>query len=181
MKVISSFDDVRNILGEPNPRAKKKIYPYLNERMKDFVQLSPMVMISTVDSEGYPTISPKGEQAGFVRITDNNTILIPEFRGNNLAFSLANIVNKNKIALFFMVPRTSETLRVHGKCRLLVDEDICQSITSETQNALLFLEVDVENAYFHCGKAFLRSQLWSTDTWQEEMKISLGQEVAQNV
>jgi len=181
MKVINTVESIREVLGEPNTLASKKIYTYLNEQMKAFIQFSPMVLISTVDSDGYPTISPKGEQAGFVRVTEDNKLLIPELRGNKLAFSLSNLVNQNKIALFFMVPGTSETLRVHGKCRLLVSDEICQSLASDSHNALLVLEIEVDNAYFHCGKAFLRSRLWLPDTWQEKMNISLGKEISQNV
>ncbi|NQZ89520.1 MAG: pyridoxamine 5'-phosphate oxidase family protein [Colwellia sp.] len=181
MKVLSTFEEVREIVGEPNPVASKKIYSFLNDRMTNFISLSPIMMLSTVDSDGFPTISPKGDEAGFVKVLDNNTLLIPELRGNKLAFSLSNIVQQNKVALIFLVPGTVESLRVHGTCRLLKGNEICKSLASKSHQALLVMEVKVTNAYFHCGKAFLRSKTWQPDSWSEKLKISFGQEIAGNL
>lgn len=181
MKVLSTFEEVREVVGEPNPVASKKIYSFLNDRMTNFVSLSPIMMFSTVDSDGFPTISPKGDEAGFVKVLDNNTLLIPELRGNKLAFSLSNIVQQNKVALIFLVPGTVESLRVHGTCRLLKGNEICKSLASKSHQALLVMEVKVTNAYFHCGKAFLRSKTWQPDSWSEKLKISFGQEIAGNL
>ena len=181
MKVLSTFEEVREIVGEPNPVASKKIYSFLNDRMTNFISLSPIMMLSTVDSDGFPTISPKGDEAGFVKVLDNNTLLIPELRGNKLAFSLSNIVQQNKVALIFLVPGTVESLRVHGTCRLLKGNEICKSLASKSHQALLVMEVKVTNAYFHCGKAFLRSKTWQPDSWSEKLKISFGQEIADNI
>jgi len=181
MQELEKFDQVREILGEANPMARKKIYTHLNSSMQGFIASSPLVMVSTVDADGFPTISPKGDEAGFVRITDEGRLLIPELRGNKLAFSLANIVNKSKVALFFLVPGTSETLRVHGTCRLLSGDEISRSLASKTQQALLAIEVQVASAYFHCGKALLRSHLWQPEHWPQAVHISLGQQVADNL
>ena len=180
MEVLSTFEEIREVIGEPNPVASKKIYSFLNDRMTNFVSSSPIMMLSTVDSDGFPTISPKGDQAGFVKILDNNTLLIPELRGNKLAVSLSNIVQQNKVALIFLVPGTVESLRVHGTCRLLKGNEICKSLASNSHQALLVMEVKVTNAYFHCGKAFLRSKTWQQDSWSEKLKISFGQEIADN-
>jgi PPOX class probable FMN-dependent enzyme len=181
MEILSTFEEVREIVGEPNPVANKKIYSSLNDRMTNFISLSPVMMLSTVDSDGFPTISPKGDEAGFVKVLDNKTLLIPELRGNKLAFSLSNIVNQNKVALIFLVPGTVESLRVHGTCRLIKGNEICKSLASKSHQALLVMEVKVANAYFHCGKAFLRSKTWQPDSWSEKLKISFGQEIAENI
>lgn len=181
MEILSTFEEVREIVGEPNPVANKKIYSSLNDRMTNFISLSPIMMLSTVDSDGFPTISPKGDEAGFVKVLDNKTLLIPELRGNKLAFSLSNIVNQNKVALIFLVPGTVESLRVHGTCRLIKGNEICKSLASKSHQALLVMEVKVANAYFHCGKAFLRSKTWQPDSWPEKLKISFGQEIAENI
>ncbi|MFT5757264.1 MAG: PPOX class probable FMN-dependent enzyme [Alteromonadaceae bacterium] len=180
MDELKSFAEVRQTIGEPNPAARKKIYSYLNEHMNHFISSSPLMMLSTVDSDGFPTISPKGDEAGFVQVVDQNTLLIPESRGNKLAFSLANIIEQNKVALIFLVPGTVESLRIHGTCRLLKGEQICRSLASKSHNALLVMEVKVSNAYFHCGKAFLRSKTWQPESWSEKIKISFGQEIANN-
>ncbi|USD43092.1 pyridoxamine 5'-phosphate oxidase family protein [Vibrio sp. SCSIO 43135] len=180
MKELSSVEEIREIIGEPNPLAAKKIYASLNNRMQEFIKTSPLVMLSTLDELGFPTISPKGDQAGFVKVRDDQTLLLPELRGNKLAFSLQNIVSSNnKVGLIFLRPGTMETLRVHGNCTL-VEGDICHQVSGTTHNALLVWEISVKNAYFHCGKPFLRSKVWDQSTYLEPMKISFGQEIAGN-
>ncbi|CAI9912100.1 TPA: pyridoxamine 5'-phosphate oxidase family protein [Pseudomonas aeruginosa] len=181
MEELNNIEDIREVVGEPNPVASKKIYSFLNDRMTNFISSSPIMMLSTVDSDGFPTISPKGDEAGFVRVSDKNTLLIPELRGNKLAFSLENIVQQNKVALIFLVPGTVESLRVHGTCRLFKGDEICKSLASKSHNALLVMEVKVTKAYFHCGKAFLRSKTWQPNTWKDNIKISFGQEIADNI
>lgn len=177
---INSQQKLREIIGSANPIASKKIYTFLNQRMLDFIGKSPLMILSTVDQVGFPTISPKGDKAGFVKIDKQGRLLIPELRGNKLAFSLTNILQQPQVALFFMVPGSLETLRIHGKCRLLSGELICKKLASDSHNALLVLEVSVKNAYFHCAKALLRSQLWESSTWPDPIKISFGKEIAEN-
>ncbi|MFO6423441.1 pyridoxamine 5'-phosphate oxidase family protein [Motilimonas sp. KMU-193] len=148
--------------------------------MQAFISTSPLVMLSTVDDMGFPTISPKGDEAGFVKVRDDQTLLIPELRGNKLAFSLQNIVStNNKVGLIFLRPGTVETLRVHGRCKL-VTGDICEAVKGVTHRALMVLEIKVDSAYFHCGKAFLRSKVWDSQTHLPPMKISFGTEIAEN-
>lgn len=180
MNEISSVKGIRELVGEPNPNASKKIYTSLNQRMQQFIATSPLVMLSTVDEFGFPTISPKGDKAGFVKIKDENTLLLPELRGNKLVYSLQNIVTTNdKVGLIFMRPGTIETLRVHGQCSLL-EGDICDEVSGATHRALLVLSISVVNAYFHCGKAFLRSQAWDESSHLPPMKISFGKEISEN-
>ncbi|MCE2570368.1 MSMEG_1061 family FMN-dependent PPOX-type flavoprotein [Motilimonas eburnea] len=177
---LASFDQVRDVLGEPNPLAAKKIYDKLNPRMQAFISTSPLVMLSTVDEMGFPTISPKGDEAGFVKVCDEYTLLLPELRGNNLAFSMQNILTtNNKVGLIFLRPGTMETLRVHGCCRLRNTEP-SDEVAGVTHRALMVLEIAVDSAYFHCGKAFLRSKIWDVNTYLAPMKISFGTEIAEN-
>jgi PPOX class probable FMN-dependent enzyme len=177
---VKTERQLREIIGFPNPMASKKIYPFLNQRMLEFIGKSPLMMLSTIDQQGFPIISPKGDKPGFVQIDKKGRLLIPELRGNKLAFSLTNILKNPTVSLFFMVPGSLETLRIHGKCRLISDELLCKKLASNSHSALLVLEVSVENAYFHCAKALLRSQLWESKTWPDPIKISFGKEIAEN-
>ena len=180
MQEITSEAQLRAIIGATNPMTEKKIYSFLNERMTDFIAKSPLMMISTVDQDGVPTISPKGDKPGFVHINNQGRILIPELRGNKMAVSLTNILKHPEVALFFLVPGSLETLRVHGECRLLTSEMLCKKLASYSHNALLVVEVTVNKAYFHCGKSLLRSQLWESATWPDPIRISFGKEIAEN-
>lgn len=181
MSSISTAEQVKQIIGEPLPVSIKKIYDHLNPRMVEFINASPLLILSTIDEHGFPTASPKGDHAGFVKVSSINELLIPERKGNRLAFSLRNIVNNPKVALLFMVPGTTESLRIHGTCELINNAQINDELASPTQKALLALKVTVSNAYFHCGKALLRSQTWQPETWREKIKVSFGTEIAENL
>lgn len=177
MSQILEFESIRAVLGQPNPSIGRKIKPQLNARMCEFVERSPLLMVATMDEHGFPTVSPKGDDPGFVKIVDANTLLIPERKGNRLAFSFRHMLAHPKVGLIFIVPGTSETLRIHGQCRILNDPAMCAELSSATQKALLVTEVKVESCYFHCGKAFLRSGAWNPDAWTEPMSISFGEEM----
>ena len=177
---INELDQIRDILGEPSPNASGKIYDHLNDRMLTFIAHSPLVMVSTVDADGFPSISPKGDDPGFVKAENAQQLLIPERKGNKLAFAFQNILAGSKVGLLFMVPGTTEVLRVHGTPTLVHDADLNRELTSKTQPALLVMRLQVANAYFHCGKALIRSGIWNPDTPKQPVKVSFGQEIAEN-
>lgn len=175
---IQSLDQIRQILGAPNPILKNKIYPALNPQMRTFIQASSFILIATVDRDGFPTISPKGDHAGFVQINDHGDLLIPERKGNKLAFSLDNLLCNPKVAILFVVRDTHEVLRVHGTADIWQDEALNQQLASTTQPALLVTRVQVNHCYFHCGKALLRSQFFDHQTPSDALPISFGQQLA---
>ncbi|BFM14728.1 pyridoxamine 5'-phosphate oxidase family protein [Maricurvus nonylphenolicus] len=182
MNKIQDLKELREALGgEPHPLSSKKIYNHLNPQMQAFIAQSPLLMLSTVDADGFPTISPKGDDAGFVYVEDNNTLLIPERKGNKLAFSLQNILDNGKVALLFSVPGVNETLRVHGECTLIHDHALCEQLASQTHDALLIMRVEVKDAYFHCAKAYLRSKTWQPESQSSSLKVSFGKEIAGNI
>lgn len=177
MRTLERMEDVRAILGEPNPLTVRKIKPRLNARMSEFIARSPLLMLSTVDRDGYPSVSPKGDGPGFVKVRDDETLLIPERKGNRLAFTFENLLARPQAGLIFLVPGTSETLRVQGRCRVLHDEALCRELASASQPALLAIEIKIANCYFHCAKAFLRSAAWRPEQWGAAMEISFGAEI----
>jgi predicted pyridoxine 5'-phosphate oxidase superfamily flavin-nucleotide-binding protein len=103
--------------------------------------------------------------------------LIPERKGNKLAFTLENLLNNPKLGLIFVVPGSDEILRVHGHVRVLHDAALCKSMACESQEALLVMEVTVTQCYFHCAKAFLRSQAWRPESWGPQQSVSFGEEI----
>ena len=181
MSELNTAQEIQQAIGHPREHALKKIYTYLNPRMFTFIERSPLMMLSSIDEAGWPTISPRGDAAGFVKSEGNQTLLIPEYKGNKLAFSLNNILTNNKLALLFTIPGVNEVLRVQGSGRILKEAQLCEKLASASQPALLVIEVMVDKAYFHCGKAMLRSHAWQSDQWPAPMTISLGTEVAENI
>ena len=179
MAIIDDPERLRELIGEPNQAVALKMRDHLNARAIDFIGRSPLAFLATADAHGQPTVSPKGDGPGFVRVADANTLLIPERKGNRLIVSLQNVLANPEIGLIFLVPPTGETLRVHGRAELVDDPDLCERFTERGQRALLVMRVRVTQVYFHCAKAFLRSRAWHPETWPAPVPVSFGAEIAE--
>jgi hypothetical protein len=172
--LLTSLQAVRAIIGPESPAIRSKFYPALEETAARFVRHAPLLLLATADRDGRPDVSPKGDGPGFVAIEDERTLLIPERKGNKLIQGLQNILATGRVALIFLVPGTEETLRVHGRAELTNDPAVLARLTERAQPALLAIRVHVEQAFFHCAKAFKRSKLWQPDSWPPNLRVSFG-------
>lgn len=177
---ISNVEQLRKHMGEPHKLTTQKIYSQLFADATCFIQKSPLLFMATSNAQGKVTVSPKGDAAGFVRVADGNTLLIPERPGNKLLHGLDNILQSGEIGLIFVLPGTEETLRVNGSASLFTDEDVCAELAANGKSAQLIIQVSVRECFFHCAKAFKRSQSWQPDSWPEKQKISFGKQIAAN-
>ena len=180
MAKLETLAALREIIGRPNEVVPLKVHRELNTRAIEFIGKSPIFMLATSDAAGRPTVSPKGDLPGFVQVEDSRTLLIPERKGNKLIFSLTHILENPHVGLIFLVPGTNETLRVQGTAELLDDADRRATLAARGSPALLITRVSITECYFHCAKAFLRSDLWKPETWPEKMAVSFGEEIAQS-
>ncbi len=172
--LLTNLEQVRAIIGPEVPAIKAKFFPALEEASSAFIRHSPLLLLATVDRDGHPDVSPKGDGPGFVATLDEHTLLIPERKGNKLIQGLQNILATHRVALVFLVPGTEETLRVHGTAELTADPALLARLEARGQPALLAIRVRVEQVFFHCAKAFKRSRLWQPDTWPAKLRISFG-------
>jgi hypothetical protein len=175
---IKSVDQLRAIMGEPGKLVPLKLLTALDDLAIDFIRRSPFLVLSTADADGNQDASPKGDGPGFVMIEDRNTILIPDRKGNKLLFGLQNILATGRVGILFIAPPTSETLRVNGRAELVVDPAILQRLAARGQPAQIAIRVTVRECFFHCAKAFIRSELWNHEKWPQPMKISFGKYLA---
>jgi len=148
------------ILGTPNPVVCAKIADRLNPLSRQLIEHSPFLCLATADEHGHCDVSPRGDPSGFVRILDDTTLLIPERPGNRLADSLRNILRNPHIGLLFIIPGVSDTFRVNGRATLTTDTMLLEPCAVEGKQPKLGILVDIQQAYTHCSKAFLRSGLW---------------------
>ncbi len=179
MTIIDSTHRLRELIGMPSELVSLKIHSQLNATARQFIGRSPMAFLATCGKNGLPQVSPKGDAPGFVHVEDDHTILIPERKGNKLAFSLENILENPGVSLILLVPGTCETLRIEGKAQLDDDPVLCRKLSARNTAALLVTRIVIDAVYFHCAKAFLRSALWTPDTWQEAIRVSFGREISQ--
>jgi PPOX class probable FMN-dependent enzyme len=175
---LATVAAVRAIIGEPHRATPLKVMDALDLMSIDFIRHSPFLMLATAGSDGQPEVSPKGDHPGFVTVVDSRNLLIPDRKGNRLLFSLQNILANPRIAIIFVVPGTEETLRVQGTAELTSNPEILERLSARGQPALLAIRVSVEKCFFHCAKAFKRSQLWKAESWPSRQRVSFGDQIA---
>ena len=132
-----------------------------------FIGRSPFALLATADAAGNTDISPKGDPAGFVKVLDDKTLVIPDRPGNHRADSLENILQNPKVGLIFMIPGKTETLRVSGTATIVKDQALLDSMAVQGRSPALAIAVHVEEAFFHCSKCMIRSGLWKTEQWPD--------------
>jgi uncharacterized protein len=175
---ITSVEQLRAIFGQPHPMTPRKLLGALDDMAIEFIARSPFLVLSTADAEGNQDVSPKGDAPGFVAVEDRSTLLIPDRRGNKLLFTFQNILANPHVAMIFMVPGTEETLRINGTAELSADPALLKRLAARGVPAQLIVRVSVRECFFHCAKAFLRSQLWEPATWGERISFSWGKYLA---
>jgi PPOX class probable FMN-dependent enzyme len=162
---ISSEAELRDLLGEPAGRAVTKERTRLHERDKEWLAASPFCLIATADASGNCDVSPKGDPPGFTFVLDDATIAIPDRPGNRRADGFRNILSNPQVGTIFLVPGRGETLRINGRARLLRDAPFFDDLVIKGHRPQLALVIDIQQIFFHCPKAFLRSALWKPETW----------------
>lgn len=155
-----SQEELRKLYNQPNERAVKKNLDSLDIHATNFIQLSPFVVISTCNEQMRMDTSPRGGKPGFVKIVDNNTILIPDYKGNNRLDSLNNIVATGRIGMLFLIPGVDETLRVNGAAHITTDQSLLTKFEEENNLPKCCISVSIEEVFLHCAKALMRSELW---------------------
>lgn len=163
MDVIESIEQLEALYGEPLERALWKEIDYINDHYRQFIEASPFLILATYGDNGIDC-SPRGDPAGFVRIEDEKTILIPDRRGNNRLDSLRNIVSNPSVGLIFLIPNVGETIRISGEAKIIIDKELCASFSINDKPASSVLRVSVRKIYFQCQKAIVRSRLWSSES-----------------
>lgn len=176
--MIETQEQLRSIFGEPKESVRQKVVDSLDDAMREFVQRSPLIFLSTSDEQGLPDVSPKGDAPGFVQIDDNGNLLIPDRPGNKLLMGFENILRSPKVGLIFVIPNTRETLRVKGVATLSNAPELLNRLCAKGKPAVLCTIVQVQECFFHCGKAMIRSGLWKPETWPEDEESLMVKSIA---
>jgi PPOX class probable FMN-dependent enzyme len=169
--------ELRALLGQPSEFVRAKVADRLDELTRQFVDRSPFVLLATSAPDGSCDVSPRGDPAGFVRILDEQTILLPERPGNRLADSLRNVVGNPHVGLLFVIPGVGDTLRVNGRATIVTGEELLASCAVEGKVPKLGLLVDVEEVFTHCSKAFLRAELWDPSRHVDRSELPSSGEI----
>ncbi|MEV0200834.1 pyridoxamine 5'-phosphate oxidase family protein [Nonomuraea sp. NPDC050691] len=165
---ITSESELRELLGDVMPRAVTKERVRLHERDRQWLAASPFCLIATSDADGSCDVSPKGDPAGFVHVIDDSTIAIPDRPGNRRADGFRNVLTNPHVGLIFLVPGRNETLRINGRARLVREAPFFDEMIVKGHRPHLALVVEIDQIFFHCAKAFLRSALWKPGSWEPD-------------
>jgi PPOX class probable FMN-dependent enzyme len=165
--------------GTVHPLAVRKVLPRLDAHCRHFIALSPFAVLATSDGSGHVDASPRGDAPGFVAVLDDTTLLLPDRPGNNRVDSYGNIVAHPGVGLLFFVPGINETLRVNGRARVVTDAEVLTPFAAQNKVPSAGLLIAVEEVFFHCAKALMRSHLWDPASQVERKTFpTLGRIIA---
>ena len=165
--VITATDELRRVVPPPRPAQETKVLSALDVHCRRWIQRSPFVVVSSIDSAGRMDLSPKGDPPGFVQILDDETLAIPDRPGNRRLDTLHNLLERPQLGLMFVVPGRGEVLRVSGTGQIVTDPDLLATMAVAERPPILALVVTIGEVMFHCGKSVIRSKLWSPSEWPD--------------
>ena len=175
--VITSEAELRALMGEASEGSIKKETTYVTAECQRFIEKSPFMLLATSGANGRCDVAPKGDPAGFVRVLDEKHLLIPDRMGNKRFDGLRNIFENPHIGLVFLVPGRHETVRVNGKASITNDPELLDTMLVQGKRPWFAIGVEVEECFMHCGKAFLRSELWEPGSWPDLATVPTGGQI----
>ncbi|WP_329180028.1 pyridoxamine 5'-phosphate oxidase family protein [Streptomyces sp. NBC_01477] len=181
MREVTGEAELRELIGEPTARVAGKVRRELDALDRAWLAATPFLLMATSAADGSCDVSPKGDPAGFTLVLDERTIAVPERPGNRRADGFRNILGNPHVGLIFVIPGRGDTLRINGRARLVREADFFDRMTVEGHRPPLAVLVDIDEVFYHCSKAFLRSALWNPERWQPDAapsraRIAQGQE-----
>ncbi len=184
MSIIETAQQLRSLYLPAKERAVKKQMPRLDQHCRNFLALVRFAVLSTCDADGNMDASPRGGEAGFIKAIDGNTVIIPDWTGNNRLDTFTNILQTSRIGVIFLVPGVDEALRINGRASLRNDEAFTSLCEVDGRFPKLVVHIAVKEAYLHCAKAIMRGELWVPEakverkvlpTMNEMLRDQIGQ------
>jgi len=173
---VTSIDDLETIYEKVSPAALIKEINYISDHYRAFIEKSPFMVVATSGPGGLDC-SPRGDPAGFVRVVDSETVLLPDRRGNNRLDTLRNLVNDPRAALLFLIPGIGETLRINGRGYIVTEPELLKTFEMQGKIPTSVIMFKAERVYFQCSKALMRSRLWQTDSQISRQELPTNGEI----
>ena len=159
--VIGDTSTLKDIIGEPKPAIANKEMQALDRHLRHFIALCPFLCISTADADGNQAVV---DPPGFVRVLDDRTVLIPDRKGNRRVDTMRNILENPNVGLMLMLPGVEEIVRINGKAHITEDPTLLADCAVAGSVPALGIVVKIDDVFFHCAKAVIRSKLWQPET-----------------
>ena len=160
---ITTIAELDALYDKPAGNSLAKEIDHISDHYRTFIEKAPFAVMATSGPDGLDC-SPRGDPAGFVRVLDRKRVLVPDRRGNNRLDSLRNLIADPRVSLLFLIPGVNETLRINGRARIIVNEELAASFAINERVPKILIEVTADRVYFQCAKALVRSRLWASET-----------------
>ena len=170
--VVSSEDELYEVYAQPDEGVRAKAVAGFDEHCRAFIALSPFVLVATADADGRCDVSPRGGAPGFVSVIDDTRLAMADASGNNRLDTVRNIVQTGRAGLLFLIPGMAETLRVNGRASISSDPALLERLATGGKPPKTVIGLDLEEAFLHCAKAFMRSALWKPDAWPDRTGLA---------
>jgi uncharacterized protein len=170
-EVITTRQRLRELSRQPSQRASNKVIDHVDDICRRFIAACPFVIVASRGADGRMELSPKGDPPGFVAVLDEKTIAIPDRLGNHRLDTFENLLTHSEVGLFFMIPGNGDTLRISGTGAIVRDGSLGSRLAVNGQSPNLVLVVTVEEAFMHCSKCMIRSELWNAERWPDRSKV----------
>ncbi|TRL36888.1 pyridoxamine 5'-phosphate oxidase family protein [Rhizobium straminoryzae] len=170
MSIITSPEQLREIYSGCSEASLAKVTPRLTEEYRQMIEASPFVALATVGPEGLDC-SPRGDLGGVVRIADERTVLLPDWRGNNRVDSLMNIVRDPRVALMFLIPGSSSVMRINGRAVVSIEPALLASFEMDGKHPRTVIVTTIDEVYFQCARAVMRAELWNPERFLDPQSL----------
>lgn len=165
---VTTVSELEEIVGVPTRQAKEKVRDRLHAVDRDWIAATPLAFVATRGADGGLDVSPKGDPAGFIRVLDDHALAIPERPGNRRVDGFRNVLADPHVGLILTIPGRGDTLRINGRGTIVRDAPFLDDMAVKGHRPVLALVVDIDEVFFHCSKAFLRSEAWRPERWNPE-------------
>ena len=170
--LIRTPAELAELYDEPSDAVQNKAIVSLDAHCRAFIERSPFVLVATADADGRCDVSPRGGAPGFVSVLDESRLVIPDASGNNRLDTVRNIVQSGRVGLLFLIPGLAETLRVNGRACISRDAELLAQHATRGKTPKVVIGVELDEAFLHCAKAFIRSTLWDPATWPDRSGLA---------
>ena len=170
MTIVRTVEELEALYDVPVPSSITKEIDHLTALHREYIDASPFVLIATAGPGGLDC-SPRGDPAGFVRVADERTLLIPDRRGNNRLDTLRNIVLDQRVGLLFLIPGIGVTMRVNGNAHLTTDSVLRESFVIAGKTPATVIVVEITSVYTQCPKALIRAKLWDPELFRDASEL----------
>jgi PPOX class probable FMN-dependent enzyme len=181
MGAIREEGELREAIGQPTEAVLSKIADHLTPLTRRLIEASPFLCIATSSPDGRCDVSPRGDPAGFVRILDDSTLLLPDRPGNRIADTLRNVLANPHVALLFLIPGVGDSFRVNGRASVIDDQELLAASAVAGRVPRLGILIEIEEAYTQCSKALIRSDLWNPARHIERDQLPSSGEILKSV